>query len=113
MRGLLIAVVLAGCVDAELEVSTVIADDREVGAACRLDALLGCRDAGDACTWCAPVGASCSDAFTPFCASGLAWCSESVCRPFCAVTSFPRCGAGLVERHEKDGPRDVCVCAPE
>lgn len=112
----MLVAVLAGCVDAEAQVSTVTADNLDF---CHdREQLRGCCDAGGSCTWFAPVEASCTSAFTSFCASGLAWCSDSVCRPFCAVASFPRCGAGLVEHHEavpgaKPGePANVCVCVP-
>lgn len=106
MRGILVlCVALAGCTEAEAQ-----PEPRADPDCYKTEQLRGCCDAGASCTWFAPAGASCTDAFTSFCGSGLAWCSSSVCRTFCAVTEYPRCSTGLVEHHERDAGADICVC---
>lgn len=80
------------------------------------DELVGCCGAGTACTWSAPVGASCTDAFTSFCGHGAGWCEDSVCRSFCSPVDLPRCADGLAERHgpiAELGDADQCLCVPE
>jgi len=80
------------------------------------DEILGCCRAGDACTFAAPVGGSCTDAFTSFCAHGLGWCEDTTCRAFCNPVATPRCDDGLVEQHGPIadlGDADQCLCVPQ
>lgn len=115
MRLVLLALVLVGCVDqAPLPEPE---DSSPIVAACDDRALRGCAETNESspgsCTWCAPVAEACTEEFTPFCAGGVGWCTDSVCRQFC--TGFPYCGPGSVpERHPSGRPgADVCVCVPE
>lgn len=106
-----LAMALAACVDSSVETN-----DGEVSLSCDVDSLLGCRAAGVSCTWCAPIGNSCTRAFVDTCGGGQGWCSEeSVCRQVCSPVDFPRCPIGTVESFERrDGvDADVCYCAPE
>ena len=84
--------------------------DRE--SQCDVDALVGCREAGVSCSWCAPVNARCSASFAPWCAEGLGLCDGAICRRFCATVAYPRCDDGELERHEDRDGADVCTCVP-
>jgi len=94
------------------QAAAIVDDSGGEVTVCSLDALDGCKAAGGSCTWCASVGASCTTAFTPFCASGVGWCTQAVCRSFCSAIDLPRCPSGAKEQHIAAGTGDVCVCTP-
>ncbi len=103
---LMAVVLLVGCADevGQAEPPTCRADQ---------DELLGCCAAGESCTWAAPVAEQCTDEFTSFCAHGLGWCEEGVCRTICR--EGVRCEAGYVEHHAPNadlGDADLCTCVP-
>jgi len=107
----LLALVLAGACTSE----TTQTDDESFACSPKDDEILGCCAAGASCTWAAPVSATCTDEFTSFCAHGLGWCEDSVCRTFCSPVSTPRCEPGLVEQHgaiAELGDADQCLCVP-
>lgn len=91
--------------------------DETSSSACnpREDELLGCCAAGNACTWAAPIGERCTDAFTSFCDHGLGWCDGGVCRDFCSPVELPRCQTGAERFVTLDAEHDVsvCLCVPE
>jgi hypothetical protein len=84
----------------------------EAGAA----ELAGCRGAGEACTWCAPVGEQCRSDFSPFCAHGLGWCDFGACTAICRERpgAIHRCDAGSHELTTKLGDGSaLCLCVAD
>lgn len=109
-RVTVVLVALAGCVDS----TAPKVDDGEV-TSCDLDSLEGCRAAGD-CTWCAPIGGSCTRAYVDLCGGGSGWCAEdAVCRQVCSPVDARRCPVGDHPRFELDVQlgTDVCFCVPD
>lgn len=59
-----------------------------------------------------PIGERCDRTIGLVCGDGsLGACIEGACVAQCSAVAYPRCGAGLTERHvQLDANTMVCVC---